>query len=160
MKTQDAVAAPQRPARPLPKGLPALLGPLHRRVAEVVERLPTPPPSWLLAQALNRFLLPRWPDDARDALAGRIVELHVSDFGLRVRLVLGRNGFRAAAGADQPALRISATADGYLRLAQGRDDPDRLFFDRVLVMEGDTEVGLVLKNTLDAIGPLWPPRPR
>ena len=57
-------------------------------------------------------------------------------------------------------MRISATADGYLRLAQGRDDPDRLFFDRVLVMEGDTEVGLVLKNTLDAIGPLWPPRPR
>jgi predicted lipid carrier protein YhbT len=23
-------------------------------------------------------------------------------------------------------------------------------------MEGDTELGLVLKNTLDAIGPLWP----
>jgi predicted lipid carrier protein YhbT len=23
------------------------------------------------------------------------------------------------------------------------------------VMEGDTEMGLVLKNTLDAIGPLW-----
>jgi O2-independent ubiquinone biosynthesis accessory factor UbiT len=26
------------------------------------------------------------------------------------------------------------------------------------VMEGDTEYGLILKNTLDAIGPLWPPR--
>ena len=24
-------------------------------------------------------------------------------------------------------------------------------------MEGDTELGLVLKNTLDAIGPLWTP---
>ncbi|MBS0304919.1 MAG: hypothetical protein JSR43_05995, partial [Proteobacteria bacterium] len=35
------------------------------------------------------------------------------------------------------------------------DDADRLFFDRALVMEGDTELGLVLKNTLDAIGPLW-----
>jgi predicted lipid carrier protein YhbT len=43
---------------------------------------------------------------------------------------------------------------------RGDDDPDRLFFERVLVMEGDTEMGLVLKNTLDAIGPLvrWPPR--
>jgi predicted lipid carrier protein YhbT len=26
-------------------------------------------------------------------------------------------------------------------------------------MEGDTELGLVLKNTLDAIGPLWPRPP-
>jgi predicted lipid carrier protein YhbT len=34
-----------------------------------------------------------------------------------------------------------------------------MFFERVLVMEGDTELGLVLKNTLDAIGPLWPRRP-
>jgi hypothetical protein len=31
----------------------------------------------------------------------------------------------------------------------------RLFFERALVMEGDTEFGLMIKNTLDAIGPLW-----
>ena len=30
------------------------------------------------------------------------------------------------------------------------------FFDRVLMMEGDTELGLLLKNSLDALGPLWP----
>ena len=41
-------------------------------------------------------------------------------------------------------------------LERGEEDPDRLFFERALVMEGDTELGLVLKNTLDAIGPLWP----
>ena len=41
------------------------------------------------------------------------------------------------------------------RLLRGEDDADRLFFERALVMEGDTEFGLVLKNTLDAIGPLW-----
>jgi predicted lipid carrier protein YhbT len=39
-------------------------------------------------------------------------------------------------------------------LLRGEDDADRLFFERALVMEGDTEMGLVLKNTLDAIGPL------
>ncbi len=41
-------------------------------------------------------------------------------------------------------------------IARGLDDPDRLFFDRVLMMEGDTELGLLLKNSLDALGPLWP----
>jgi predicted lipid carrier protein YhbT len=53
------------------------------------------------------------------------------------------------------ALRIVAPAASYLRLLRGDDDADRLFFERALVMEGDTEMGLVLKNTLDAIGPLW-----
>jgi hypothetical protein len=59
------------------------------------------------------------------------------------------------------ALRIVAPAASDWRLLRGDDDADRLFFERALVMEGDTEMGLVLKNTLDAIGPLWArPRPR
>ena len=36
-------------------------------------------------------------------------------------------------------------------LAARKEDPDTLFFSRRLVMEGDTELGLLVKNTLDAI---------
>ena len=36
-------------------------------------------------------------------------------------------------------------------LAQRQQDPDTLFFNRRLVMEGDTELGLVVKNTPDAL---------
>jgi hypothetical protein len=46
-------------------------------------------------------------------------------------------------------------ADALWGLARGQSDADRLFFERRLVIEGDTEYGLILKNTLDAIGPLW-----
>jgi len=53
-----------------------------------------------------------------------------------------------------PRIRISANADGFWRLLRGQEDPDRLFFERALVAEGDTEYALLLKNTLDAIGPL------
>jgi len=67
----------------------------------------------------------------------------------------GPQGFRAADSRSEVALRISATAEGFVRLARGDEDPDRLFFERQLLMEGDTELGLVLNNTLDAIGPLW-----
>ena len=112
--------------RVLPPGLPAWLAPAHRHVCGWVERLPAAPPSFLLAQLLDRLLWTRLPVDVRAALAGRCIELRVSDFGLR------------------------------LRLMRGEEDPDRLFFERALVMEGDTELGLVIKNTLDAIGPLWP----
>lgn len=140
--------------RPLPPGLPEALAPLHRRLCERVEQLPSAPPSTLAALLLNRRLLPRLPDDARQALQGRTVALHVLDFGLRVRLRLGPGGFAAAPEGDGADLCIRACAGGYLRLARGEEDPDRLFFERELIMEGDTELGLVLKNTLDAIGPL------
>ena len=151
--------ATKHQAFPLPAGLPVWLGPLHRRVCAVVDRLPVAPPSFVLAKVLDRVLLPRLPADARELLTRRCIELRVSDFGIRVRLQLDAGGFAPARDTGEPALRIVAPAHSYLRLLRGDDDPDRLFFERALVMEGDTELGLVLKNTLDAIGPLWPHEP-
>lgn len=147
-----------KPLRPVPDFLPAWLAPVHRRIAGVVERLPVAPPSFVAARVLDRMLLERLPADAKAALAGRCVELVVSDFALRVRLVLGPRGFGPAPDGEPADLRIVAPLASHLKLARGDEDPDRLFFERALVMEGDTELGLVLKNTLDAIGPLWPRR--
>ncbi len=140
--------------------LPAPLLALQRAASAAVSRLPPHPPAWLAAPVLDRVLLPRLPADARTALAGACVELRVTDLGLRLRLrlQLGQRGFEPASWQGDAALRILAPAASYLRLLRGEDDPDRLFFERALVMEGDTELGLVLKNTLDAIGPLWPRR--
>lgn len=121
-----------------------------------IERLPTQPPSLLLSLALNRALLPRLDAAARAGLGGRCVEVHVTDFGVRFRLELDRGGFRPATSAAPAALRVAAPAAIFWRLAQGLEDADTLFFERQLVMEGDTELGLLLKNTLDAIGPLVP----
>lgn len=130
------------------------------RVREFVARLPVRPPSTVAAMLLDRLLRPHLDDETRRLLADRVVEVQVIDLGLRCRLVLGPGGFRAAADRQPTALRIACDARNYLRLLRGEEDADRLFFERSLVMEGDTEYGLVLKNTLDAIGPLlqWPPR--
>lgn len=125
------------------------------RLAPFVRRLPMQPPAFALAKLLNRLLLPRLPEDARAALSHRTVQISVTDLGLELRLQLGSGGFTRAPTGDAPALRIAAAAPDYWRLLRGEDDADRLFFERALVMEGDTEMGLVLKNTLDAIGPLW-----
>jgi predicted lipid carrier protein YhbT len=38
-----------------------------------------------------------------------------------------------------------------VRLAKRQEDPDTLFFNRRLSMEGDTELGLIVKNALDAL---------
>jgi predicted lipid carrier protein YhbT len=122
----------------------------------LIERLPVEPPSLALALVLNRVLLPRLDAGARQALAGQTVEVCVTDFGVRCRLALDQRGFAPAPGAGAVRLRVAAPAEAFWRLAAGEEDADTLFFERVLVMEGDTEYGLLLKNTLDAIGPLVP----
>lgn len=136
------------PAHTLPAALSA-------RLRWLVAKLPPQPPAIALAAALNRWLLPRLPGDTVRALSGRPVSVEVSDLGLRMKLQLGSGGFRVASGSQPAALRIVAAAPAYWRLLAGRDDADRLFFERLLTMEGDTEMGLVLKNALDALGPLF-----
>lgn len=136
-------------------GLPPLLQQAAQRVASLVRRLPPQPPSFIAARLLDRVLWPRLDDGARQALAGRVVEVELVELGLRVRLRLGARGFETASDREPPAVVIRGRGAALLSLVRGQDDADRLFFERALVMEGDTEVGLVLKNTLDAIGPLW-----
>ena len=138
---------------------PRSLAELHARAAAkvkpIVQRLPMQPPSMVLALAMNKLLLPRLPADAKAALSGRSVEVAVTDLGLAMKLQLGERGFTLAPQDRPVALRVAAALPDYLRLLRGEDDADRLFFERALVMEGDTEMGLVLKNTLDALGPLF-----
>ncbi len=126
---------------------------LGRPLRGLLRRLPTQPPSWLAAAALDRLLLPRLDAYTRDACRDRVVELELTDVGVRLRLRFDGTRFVAASG--EPELRVRAGTRALLRLVRGEDDADRLFFDRELVMEGDTEFGLLLKNQLDAIGPLW-----
>lgn len=130
----------------------------HLHLSAGVAPLPEAPPSLAAARLLDQPLLPRLPADARAALARHCVELCVTDLGL-----LGAASPHPAAGQKKPVLRIAARGQGYLsqsylKLLRGEYDPDRMAFERCLGMEGAAELGLVIKNTLDAIGPLWPRR--
>jgi O2-independent ubiquinone biosynthesis accessory factor UbiT len=145
-------------AVPLPEpefaALPSALRAPARQLRGLVRRLPMQPPSFVAARLLDRLLWPRLDATQRQLLAGRTVEVDLLEPGVRLRLRLGAGGFEVAPPGT-PALVIRARSMALLRLARGEDDADRLFFERALVMEGDTEFGLMIKNTLDAIGPLW-----
>lgn len=125
------------------------------RLRPVLQRLPMQPPTFALTLALNRWLLPRIPKDSRAALSNRTVQADVTDLGLTLKMQLQARGFVLAPSGSKVELRIAAASQTFWRLMRGTDDADRLFFERALVMEGDTELGLILKNTIDAIGPLW-----
>lgn len=131
--------------------------PVPAWLRSMVSQLPVWPPSMVAAQALNRLWWPMVDGETRQALSGRVVALQVDDLGLSFRLIAQPQGLAPAPGGQAATLTLRASAPVYWRLLQGQDDPDTLFFDRLMVMEGDTEFGLLLKNTLDAVGPpRWP----
>lgn len=132
---------------------------LPRPVGAVLAQLPAYPGSMLLVAAINLALSRHLPVDVTALLAGKQLSIRVRD--ARVAFDFAWRGQRFAPSAPHaaPDLVISANAQDFLLLAQRRQDPDTLFFNRRLVMEGDTELGLVVKNALDAIElPVLDPR--
>ena len=120
-------------------------------VGALLGRLPAYPGSILLVTALNLVLARQLPADVRQRLQGQRIRIQVRDAGLRFDF-RGQDGqFRACAPQQTADLTLSANAHDFLRLARRLDDPDTLFFNRRLSMEGDTELGLVVKNALDAL---------
>ena len=134
--------------------------PVPAALRDFVARLPIRPPSFVLALALDRLLRPQLSAEVARQLADHVVEIAVRDLGIRCRLMLTAAGFRSVPDGGPVTLRVVADAASYFRLLRGDEDADRLFFERALVMEGDTEYGLILKTTLDALEPLlrWPAR--
>lgn len=127
---------------------------LPRFIASVNARLPQLPPTLGLTTALNLALDRILPRATLAPLTGKLVCLRVTDAGLTLLFTLTEKGFRPAVSSSKPDLMISARARDFIALARREEDPDTLFFSRRLVMEGDTDLGLLVKNTLDAID--WP----
>ena len=127
---------------------------LPRFVGSVNARLPQLPPTAALTTALNLALGRILPRETLAPLAGKLLCLRVTDAGLTLQFTLTEKGFRPAVSSARPDLMISARAREFIALALREEDPDTLFFGRRLVMEGDTDLGLLVKNTLDAID--WP----
>ena len=119
--------------------------------ARVGARLPQLPPTLALVGGLNLALGRILPREPLEPLTGKRLLLRVTDAGLALRFTLTPRGFRPLFDPRQPDLTISATTRDYLALALREEDPDTLFFSRRLLMEGETDLGLLVKNTLDAV---------
>lgn len=132
---------------------------LPNALAKLLRILPAYPGSQLFAQALNLTLTRHLPADSRALLEGKTLRIRVVDLQLCFDFSWRDDGFKACRVAEKRVdkldvesdLTIGATVHDFLLLAQRKEDPDTLFFSRRLQMEGDTDLGLLVKNTLDAI---------
>ena len=120
-------------------------------LARLAARLPQRPPTLALTLGLNLALDRILPRDELAPLAGRHLRIRVEDGGLTLDFTLRDGSFRPVTRPGTPDLTLSAKARDFLALALREEDADTLFFGRRLRMEGDTELGLLVKNTLDAV---------
>ena len=93
--------------------------------------------------------IPRRLAAALEPLRGKILRLEVSGLRLGPQFTLCPLGLAPAFG--KPDVTVRASLRDYVALALRREDPDTLFFHRRLVIEGDTALGLAVKNALDAV---------
>ena len=133
-------------------------------VAAALSALPAAPGSVAFASGLNLLLAPHIPADVGEALLNRHLRVQVRDARIAFDVRWTGQAFtlcsdKAGQPNQQPDLTIAATAADFWALARREQDPDTLFFARRLVMEGDTELGLMVKNMIDAIDlPVFDPR--
>jgi predicted lipid carrier protein YhbT len=138
MATESA-PSPDRGAR-----LPALLAWPLRLVPAVVH-------STALATVLDRVLAAPLAAGELEFLFGRTVAIRIEDAQVEYRLFLGVGGFYAGVGDRAADVTMSGALYDFLVLATGEEDPDTLFFQRRLRIEGDTALGLQVKNLLDSL---------
>ncbi len=123
-------------------------------VRAAVRLLPAPAEAAALALAASRLLAAQDALADLDAVEGRVVALELTDAGRTLALV-ARGRWLWPADPARAEVRIRGPVEAFLALALRAEDPDTLFFQRRLVLEGDTETGLYLKNRLDALD--WTP---
>ncbi|MGD2129094.1 MAG: SCP2 sterol-binding domain-containing protein [Lysobacterales bacterium] len=86
-----------------------------------------------------------------DFLDGSRVRIRVVDLGLDWLIEVDVDRFRVIDRLVPEDVSISGDSRDFLLLATRRADPDTLFFKRRIRIEGDTELGLGVKNTMDSM---------
>lgn len=125
-------------------------------VARLGARLPQWPHSVNLALALNAARkMGVLPEDSLNELEGRYFRVTVLDTGMVADFAYRQGVFRPVfVASGNPDLHFTARLSAFLQMVSRQEDPDTLFFNRSLTIEGDTELGLRVKNMLDALE--WP----
>ena len=101
----------------------------------------------LLAATLNHFLRGQALATRLDELRGKRFRLCVDDITIALTFEIVNGGLRRS--TLPPDVTLRGALEDFVALARRREDPDTLFFQRRLVVEGETETGLHLKNLLD-----------
>lgn len=129
-------------------------------IASLGHKLPQWPHALALVGVLNAALkMKLLPESELALLEDKLFRVRVLDTGGEATYTYRNGLFRPVFRPERdPDLAFAANLSAYLQLLARQEDPDTLFFNRELEITGDTELGLIVKNMLDAVE--WPKLPR
>jgi len=113
--------------------------------------VPTKVHSQLLVLFLNRMLITSLKQGDLDFLRNKKLNIEVKDAHINYSMGISNDRLITMPLAGDSDLMIRANTYDFLMLVARKEDPDTLVFQRRLVMQGDTELGLELKNFLDSL---------
>jgi O2-independent ubiquinone biosynthesis accessory factor UbiT len=135
---------------------------LTKNLPKVIKQLPEPP--FFLQKKLGEKLLKTLMAEQIemgefDFLQDKWLKLCVNDMGLAFFLTFQENKLQLSNQITEADVSFSGDSKEFILLASRTEDPDTLFFQRRLSIEGDTELGLYIKNSIDGIDfdswPVW-----
>lgn len=123
-------------------------------LALLLRALPNSVHNELLSRLFNHLLQGQYLAEQLGELEGKRLAVAISDTRTALCFVI-RNGKFARASSEQWDVRIKGRLEEFWLLATRAEDPDTLFFNRRLAIEGDTATGLHIKNLLDSLEFDW-----
>lgn len=124
---------------------------LPRAAIEIAGKIPDPINRRVTEHFLNKALQQPLAAGEFDFLCGHTVTIHILDADWSITITALENRRLCLPGTKGGETKISATAKDFVGLAAGHTDPDTLFFQRRLRIEGNVALGLETKNTLDGV---------
>ncbi len=126
--------------------------PMVRRVAAIPGRfVPYTAQKMVLSLVLNEAFRSALAHGDMDFLYGAKIRIKVVDLSVDWLLQVDVDRFTPLNREIKEDVCISGDSLDFLLLATRRADPDTLFFQRRIRIEGDTEIGLGIKNTMDSM---------
>ncbi len=115
--------------------------------------IPTKLQKKLILPALHSVFNEAINEGDFDFLEGKWLKISITDLNLNWLISFTDNQLIMADNNNtiKEDVSFSASGDDLLLIAGRKQDPDTLFFQRRLKIEGDTELGLEVKNLIDAL---------
>jgi len=132
--------------------IPEFVRPVAKSVIGIPGRfIPYPVQKQVLSLVLNQAFREPLHHGELDFLEGAKVRIRVTDLNIDWLISVESDSFTPLERELEDDVRISGESPGFILLATRQADPDTLFFQRRIRIEGDTELGLGVKNTMDSM---------
>ena len=132
--------------------IPEFVRPIAKSVIGIPGRyIPYPVQKQVLSLVLNQAFREPLHHGELDFLEGARVRIRVTDLNIDWLIRVDSNSFTPMERELEDDVRISGESPDFILLATRQADPDTLFFQRRIRIEGDTELGLGVKNTMDSM---------